>query len=67
MKVDVRLGFDQADGLGVRDEMNFVAALGKFETEFRGYDAAATVGRVTGNSDIHEGFLSVRWNRADAP
>jgi len=43
----------QAHGQGIADEMNFVPPVGQFLAEFRGHNAAATVGRITGNSDFH--------------
>src|SRR5258708_34857093 len=43
----------QADGLGVGDEMNLVAALRKFQAEFRSHNAAAAVGRITRDPNLH--------------
>ncbi len=42
-----------ADGRGVADEMDVVAARGEFHAEFCGHDAGAAVGRVTGDDDAH--------------
>ena len=38
--------------------MNLVAALGQFETEFGGHDAAAAVGGITSDPNLH--FAMVR-------
>ena len=53
--VIVNVGFlaAQPDGLGIGDEMNLVAALGQFESEFRGHHAAAAVGGITGDPNLH--------------
>jgi hypothetical protein len=51
--VDVGFGAPQADGLRIRDEMNFMAALRQFQAQFGGYDTTAAVRRITGDSDLH--------------
>ena len=51
--MNVRFRAPQPDRLGVRDEMNFVAALGQFQAQFRGHHAAAAVGRITGDPNLH--------------
>ena len=53
VKTDIGLRGDQADGLRIRDEMDLVSTLGKFEAELSGDNAAAAVGRITGDSDLH--------------
>src|SRR6266403_4763697 len=60
MKTDVRLRRDQPDRLRVRDEVDLVSALGKFQPELGGYNATAAICRVTGDAYLHEG-LSVRF------
>jgi hypothetical protein len=40
-------------GIGVADEMDFVAARRQFQTELSSDDPAAAVGGVTGNADSH--------------
>jgi len=42
-----------ADGRGVADKMDVVAAGGKFHAELGGDDAGAAVGGVTGDADAH--------------
>src|SRR5712692_3111879 len=51
----MNVGFlaSQADGLGVGNEMNLVAALRQFQTQFRGHNAAAAVRGITGDPDLH--------------
>ena len=53
--VIVNVGFlaPQPDRLRVGNEMDLVAALGQFQAEFGGDDAAAAVRRITGDSDLH--------------
>jgi hypothetical protein len=51
--MNVRFLAAQPDGLGIGDEMNLVAALGQLQTEFRGYHAAAAVGGITGDANLH--------------
>ena len=43
----------QTNGVRVGDEMNLVPAVGEFEAQFRRDDAAAAVGRITSDSDVH--------------
>ena len=57
--VNVRLLAAQPNRLGIRDEMNLVAALGKFQTEFRGHHAAAAVGGITSNPNFHSANLAL--------
>jgi hypothetical protein len=45
----------QANGLGVGDEMDIVAALGQFQAQFGGDHTAAAVGGITGDSNLHHG------------
>ena len=53
----------QADGIGVRDEVDLVAAVGEFESELRGDDPAAAVGGIASDADVH---LAQR-SKADLP
>jgi hypothetical protein len=43
----------QPDGLRVGNEMNFVAPLGQFESEFRSHHAAAAVRGITSDPNLH--------------
>jgi hypothetical protein len=47
-----------ADGRGVADEMDVVAAGGEFHAELGGDDAGAAVGGVAGDADAHRSFQS---------
>ena len=51
--MNVRFLAAQPDGLGIGDEMNLVAALRQLQSQLRGYDAAAAVGGITGDADLH--------------
>ncbi len=48
-----------ADGRGIADEMNVVAAGGELHAEFGGDDAGAAVRGVTGDPDAHRMCLRV--------
>ena len=50
--VDARRAGIQPDGIGVGDEMHFVAAGGQLQAQFRGDNAAAAVSRITGDPDF---------------
>ncbi len=54
MKMDVRVVGIHADGRGVADEMDVVAAGGELLTELGGDDAGAAVSGVAGDTDLHE-------------
>ena len=43
----------ETNWIGVGDEVDLVAAIGQFEAQFRGHDAAAAVGGITGDADVH--------------
>ena len=43
----------QADGHGIADEMNLMAASGEFDAQFGGHDARTAIGRVAGDPDFH--------------
>lgn len=43
----------EADRVGVGDEVDLVAAVGEFESEFGGDDSAASVGWVASDADSH--------------
>ncbi len=53
--VNVGMQFGQPDGLGVGNEMDFVPALRQFQTQFGGHHAAAAVGGIAGDPDLHAG------------
>ena len=55
VKVDVGLAAVEAEGRGRGDEMDFVAARGEFDAEFRGDYAAAAIGGVAGDADLAQG------------
>jgi len=51
----VNVGFrpGQANGLRIGDEMNLMAPAREFEPQFSGHNAAAAVGWITGDPDLH--------------
>src|SRR5712692_7305301 len=53
VKVDALGGLGHPHGNGVADEVNFVAARRKLQSQLGGYDAASAVSRVAGNTDLH--------------
>jgi hypothetical protein len=58
--MNVGLGASQADGLSIGNKMNFMSALGEFQAKFGSHDAAATVGGITGDPNLHSpGRLSL--------
>ncbi len=57
--IDVGFAAGEAEGLGVGDEVDLVAAGGEFDAEFGGDDSAAAVGGITGDADLHRGPLLV--------
>jgi len=57
MKMDVGLAEVHADGRGVGDEMDVVAAGGELLAELGGDDTGAAVGGIACDADAH-GFLS---------
>jgi hypothetical protein len=50
----------QANGIRVGDEMDLVAARRQFQAQLRGDDAAASVRRVTGDTNLHRRSLAFR-------
>ena len=66
MEVDVGFAAGEAEGLRVSDEVDLVAAGGEFDAEFGRDDAAAAVGGVTGDADLHRlpGLGSLGWLRS---
>ncbi len=53
----------QPDGLSIGDEMNLVAALGQFQTEFRSHHAAAAVGGITSDANLHAAMARLfQWS-----
>ena len=65
--VDVLLRLGQTDGLRVRDEVHLVTALGQLETEFGRDHAAAAVRGITGDSDLHDEWISVAFAKTSVP
>ena len=70
--VNVGMRAAQPDGLGIGNEVNFVAALRQFEPQLGCDHAAAAVGRIAGDADFHAcpfrisaRALHIRW-RADS-
>ena len=53
VEVDVGFAAGEAEGLRVGDEVDLVAAGGEFDAEFGGDNAAAAVGGITGDADLH--------------
>ena len=53
VEVDVGFAAGEAEGLRVGDEVDLMAAGGEFDAEFGGDDAAAAVGGITGDADLH--------------
>src|SRR4029077_6854221 len=51
--VNVRLYTPQADGLSVRNKMNVMSALSQFQAELCRDHAAATVGGITSDPNLH--------------
>src|ERR1700734_2782580 len=54
MEVNPLVRFAEPDGHGVTDEMDFVAACGKFDAQLCSYDSRATVGWIACDSDFHK-------------
>ncbi len=53
VEVDVGFAAGEAEGLRIGDEVDLVAAGGEFDAELGGDDAAAAVGGITGDADLH--------------
>ncbi len=53
MEVNIGFAAGEAEGLRVGDEVDLVAAGGEFDAEFGGDNAAAAVGGITGDADLH--------------
>ena len=51
--VNARNSGIEPDRVRIRDEVHLVAAIGQFQTQFCGDDAAAAVRRIAGDSDPH--------------
>src|SRR5439155_2505206 len=43
----------EADRIGIRDEVDLVAAIGKFQAQLGGHDSAAAVGWIARDTDFH--------------
>src|SRR5262249_19035493 len=59
--VNVELWFGKPDWLRIRDEMDLVAALGQFESEFGSDYSAAAVRGITGYADSHKVAARTGW------
>ncbi len=57
--VDARDAGVEPNRIRIGDEVDFVAAVGKLESEFRRDDAAAAVSGVTRDSNVHRGRLPI--------
>src|SRR5580658_9509855 len=55
VKMDMRVVGVHADGRGIADEVDVVAAGGELLAELCGDDAGAAVGGVAGDTDFHRG------------
>ena len=55
----------QANGVRVGNEVDLVAARRELQSELRGDDAAASIGGVTGDADLHSRRVTFRlqYNR----
>ena len=53
---DVALPAAQAKGLRVGDEVHLMAARGELDAKLGGDDAAAAVGGIAGDADLHRRF-----------
>jgi hypothetical protein len=51
--MDARRTGVEANRIRVGDEVNLVPASGEFKAQFRRDDAAAAVGRITRDTDVH--------------
>jgi len=51
--MNVRFGPGQANGLGIGNEVNLVAAASKLQPQFGGHNSAAAIGRITGDPNLH--------------
>src|SRR5579862_2728198 len=54
VEIDPLVSFAQSNGHGVADEMDFMAARSKFDTQLCRYDPGAAVSWIAGNSDFHK-------------
>ena len=68
MVMNVGMGTAQANGLGVRNEVNFVVTLRQLQPQLGRDHAAASIGRIAGDADFHAcpfrisaRALSIRW------
>ena len=66
--VNVGMGAAQPNGLGIRNEMNFVIAFRQLQPQLGRDDAAAAVSRIAGDADfhvrpfrLHATALHIRW------
>jgi len=50
---DARGSWIQADRIRVSDEMDVMAAGGQLQAKLGGNDSAASIGRITGDADLH--------------
>jgi hypothetical protein len=54
MERNILIIFLETEWNGIADEMNFMSLFGQDLTQFSGYGAATTEGRITGDSDVHK-------------
>src|SRR5262249_36153226 len=59
MIVDTRNARVEPDGIGIGDEMHFVAAVGQLQAKLGGHDPTAAVGGVACNTDPHRFGIKV--------
>lgn len=63
VEVDVGVVGVHADGRGIANEMDVVAADGQFLAEFRGDYTGAAVRRIAGYANAHDGFVILHGSR----
>ena len=51
--MDIRFRAPEADGLRIRNEVDFVAALRQFQAEFGGHNTTAAIRRITSDPNFH--------------
>jgi len=57
---DAFIASAEAEWLGIRDEVDFMAHGGEFNAEFGGHNAGTAVGGIASDADTHEAFFD--WN-----
>src|SRR2546421_7642614 len=61
MKTHTLVEFSQTRGQGRRDEVHRVPALRQFLAQFRTDDAAAAIGWIDCDADVHGSVSSMQW------